>query len=290
MKQQINKQTEVITPETAPKPGGLSNLQLRFIAGISGAALVVWAIVFSDWTFALLFFAITILAQKEFYGLLKSTKKKPNTVFGLVIGAAIYCLVFAIHKGFIPVKFYLLLLPLCAFIFIYEMYNSKKKPFNNVAYTYLGIIYVAIPLALMVVIGFIHGTYNYQIVIGCLLLLWASDTGAYFSGKTLGRTPLFPRVSPKKTWEGSIGGALTSFGVSYGLSHYFPVLALHQWFTLSVIIVVFGSYGDLVESAFKRSLKIKDSGTLIPGHGGLLDRFDGLLLSTPFIVAYLLLF
>jgi phosphatidate cytidylyltransferase len=284
----INPSEVPVTPET-PK-GGLNNLQLRLIAGILGSAFVFTSIYLSEWAFGAIFLLLVYLAQKEFYDLLKLTKKKPNAPFGVFIGMLVYILVFLIQQKTLDIKFYILLLPLCASIFIYEMYVSKKKPFNNVAYTFLGVIYVAVPIALMPVIAFFNGHYEFKMVLPMLVLLWASDTGAYFAGKTLGKTPLFPRISPKKTWEGSIGGLILSQIFAYLLYIYFPILPYHKYVIISGLIVVFGSYGDLVESSFKRSLKIKDSGTLIPGHGGMLDRFDGLLLSTPFVVAYLLLF
>jgi phosphatidate cytidylyltransferase len=120
---------------------------------------------------------------------------------------------------------------------------------------------------------------------GMLLLLWASDTGAYFAGVRFGRTKLFERVSPKKSWEGSIGGALASGLTAAILCYFFTDVNPVHWVLLAIIMVVAGTYGDLVESLFKRSIAIKDSGSAIPGHGGFLDRFDGLLISAPFVAA-----
>jgi phosphatidate cytidylyltransferase len=150
---------------------------------------------------------------------------------------------------------------------------------------------VALPFALLTVLAFIQNeTYDPQIVLGCLFLLWASDSGAYFAGTKFGKTKLFERVSPKKSWEGSIGGLIAAMIVAYVLSIYYTNFESWQWFGIGVIIVVAGTYGDLVESLFKRSINIKDSADTIPGHGGFLDRFDGLLLSIPFIITFLKLF
>ena len=270
--------------------GGLSNLQQRFIAGIIGGAIVINAIYWTEWGYFALFFGICLLANLEFYDLLIADKKKPNKLFGTTIGMSVYTLIFVIEKQLIPSKFYLLLFPLCAIVFIYEMYNSQKKPFNNVAYTILGVLYVSIPFSVMHIATFGSGQYSWQTCLGCLFLLWASDSGAYFAGKSFGTHKLFLRVSPGKTWEGSIGGGITSVGVAVLISYYFTDLQMWQWISLALIIVVAGSYGDLVESSFKRSLKIKDSGSAIPGHGGFLDRFDGWLLSAPFIATFLELF
>ncbi len=127
-------------------------------------------------------------------------------------------------------------------------------------------------------------------IIGLLLILWASDTGAYFAGIKFGKRKLFERVSPKKSWEGSIGGAALALAMAYLLSYYFRTILLEQWLIISGIIVIGGTYGDLVESLFKRSMEIKDSGTKLPGHGGFLDRIDSLLLASPFLVFYLKVF
>ena len=123
-----------------------------------------------------------------------------------------------------------------------------------------------------------------------VLIIWASDTGAYFAGITMGKKKLFKRVSPKKTWEGSIGGGIVALGMATLLAQYFHDLSLIQWLVAALIIAVAGIYGDLVESLFKRSIEIKDSGTSIPGHGGFLDRFDSLLLAIPFIVVFVEIF
>ena len=144
---------------------------------------------------------------------------------------------------------------------------------------------------IVIILAFLElNTFSWQKPLGCLFLLWASDTGAYFAGTKFGKTKLFERVSPKKSWEGSIGGFIASMIVAYVLSRYFLDLKVWQWFGCGAIIVVAGTYGDLVESLFKRSIHIKDSASTIPGHGGFLDRFDGLLLSIPFIITFLKLF
>jgi phosphatidate cytidylyltransferase len=265
----------------------LSNLQLRIIAAIIGGSIVINAIYWSDWSYFMLFLCICFLANLEFYDLLINDKKKPNKYLGTFIGLTTYVVVFLVEKEILPSILLILLFPLCALLFIYELYFSNKKPFNNVAYTLLGVLYVSIPFSLMHIATFNHGRYSWQICLGCLFLLWASDTGAYFAGKNFGKTKLFPRISPGKTWEGTIGGAIASLGIAVLLSSYYTELKLWQWIILAIIIVVAGSYGDLVESSFKRSLKIKDSGSAIPGHGGFLDRFDGWLLSAPFIVTFL---
>ena len=176
-------------------------------------------------------------------------------------------------------------------VYLIKLYIKKDiTPFTNIAFTFLGIIYVGIPFALLNLAIFYDNSYNYEIILGSLFMLWASDTGAYFAGKNFGRRKLFERVSPKKTWEGSVGGTIAAVSVGIVLSYYFTSMPIWKWIAISLIIVVAGTYGDLVESLFKRSIRIKDSGRSIPGHGGFLDRFDGLLIAAPFIVAFVRLF
>jgi phosphatidate cytidylyltransferase len=271
----------------------LSNLQQRIIAAIIAVPLLLFCIQYSDYTFIGLFLLIGAAAQLEFYKLVGSFDGNlPLTFYGTFCGIVLHLLTFFIEKGMIGYQNYYILSPLLAIIFFIKLYKSKdEKPFQNIAYTFLGIIYVALPFALLTVLAFIKNeTYDPQLIMGCLFLLWASDSGAYFAGTKFGKTKLFERVSPKKSWEGSIGGMITALLVAYFISKYFTHYAVWQWFSIGVIMVVAGTYGDLVESLFKRSINIKDSANTIPGHGGFLDRFDGLLLSIPFIITFLKLF
>ncbi|MBY0426916.1 MAG: phosphatidate cytidylyltransferase, partial [Cytophagales bacterium] len=174
------------------------NLRLRVIYGLTGAVILITSVCVNEWLYFGVFGLICLFANLEFYGLLIEDKKKPNSVFGTVIGLIVYVLVFVIEKKILTQSYYLILFPLCSFVFIYELYNNKKKPFNNVAFTLLGILYVSIPFSVMHLSALSAGVYRYQIVLGSLLLLWGSDTGAYFVGKFMGRHKLFERVSPKK--------------------------------------------------------------------------------------------
>jgi len=125
--------------------------------------------------------------------------------------------------------------------------------------------------------------YNFQIILGCLLILWATDTGAYFAGTFFGKRKLFERISPKKSWEGVIGGIICGLIAACILSNYEHQFSLLQWLIIAMVIMVTGIIGDLVESMFKRGIEVKDTGHLLPGHGGILDRFDALIFSAPFV-------
>jgi phosphatidate cytidylyltransferase len=267
----------------------LSNLQQRIITGTIGALLMVCGVYYNAFTFGALFLTISILAQIEFYRLAKVDKHLPLVIMGTFIGAVLFIITFCYLSGFLPGRTYLLLFPLCTLIYFVKLYKREEKPFTNIAFTFLGIVYVALPLSLFQYVAFQHHIYQWQMVAGSLFLLWASDTGAYFAGTLFGKKKLFPRISPKKSWEGTIGGLVASMLIALLLSQIFVTISPWKWFIMSGLIVVAGTYGDLVESMLKRSISIKDSGSILPGHGGFLDRFDGLLLSTPYISTFLAL-
>ncbi|RAW03464.1 phosphatidate cytidylyltransferase [Pseudochryseolinea flava] len=268
-----------------------NNLTQRIITGLLGSAGIIAGVYFSDWTYFAVFLIIVFFGLLEFYKLAGLDGLVPQKSLGVLIGVLVYVGSFLIEKGILLNKYYILIFPLMSCVYMIKLYKKfERKPFTNIAFTFLGVFYVAVPFALMNIAAFDNGNYNYEIIWGCLFILWASDTGAYFAGTYLGKRKLFERISPKKSWEGFIGGALLALAFAYGLAQFFHTLSLAQWLIIGVIIIVGGTFGDLVESLLKRSIEIKDSGSSLPGHGGFLDRFDGLLISAPFIVAYLEIF
>ncbi|WP_337042527.1 phosphatidate cytidylyltransferase [Emticicia sp. 17c] len=269
----------------------LSNLSQRIIAAVIGVSIILVGVLYNEWTSWVLFLTISVLTQWEFYKLLKLDANSPLAFYGTFCGVVLNVLTFFIEKDLIPFKFYYLVVPLLTATFFIKLYKKKdSKPFANLGYTFLGIIYVAVPFALINELVLTDTGYEPKLILGCLFILWSSDTGAYFAGRFLGKRKLFERVSPKKTWEGFFGGAILSLIVAFILTKYFNCILPWQWYIVAVIIAITGTLGDLVESLFKRSIAIKDSGSLIPGHGGFMDRFDGLLLSMPFIVTFLKIF
>jgi phosphatidate cytidylyltransferase len=268
-----------------------SNLPQRIATGLLGAAGIVFGIVYSEWTYLLVFFIICILSLREFYKLSGLDGMIPQKTFGTICGLTIFFLSFFIERGSISYRYYFVFFPLLSCVYMIKLYKKfERKPFTNIAYTFLGIFYIAVPLALLNIAAFEEGTYHFEIIFGCLFILWATDTGAYFAGSLFGKRKLFERISPKKSWEGVIGGALLALAMTYGISYFFDLLAFWEWLSICIIIVIGGVYGDLIESLLKRSIEIKDSGNSLPGHGGFLDRFDGLFISAPFIVAFLEIF
>lgn len=269
-----------------------SNLGQRAITAAIGALVVVSASIYSDWTYFIVFATILGFSQMEFYKLTGLDGMLPLRSFGTFLGVMIFTLTFMIEKEQLPNEYLYLIFPIVSLTFFIKLYKkTDKKPFTGVAFTYLGIFYVAVPFSLLNLAVFsVDAVYHFEILIGCLLILWASDTGAYFAGTKFGKTKLFERVSPKKSWEGFLGGAFAAIVVAFFLSQFFQVIADWKWLVIAGIIIIAGTYGDLIESLFKRSIEIKDSGSGLPGHGGFMDRFDGLLLSAPFITAFLKIF
>jgi phosphatidate cytidylyltransferase len=269
-----------------------SNLGQRAITAFVGALVIIVGSVYSDWAYFLIFAGILCFSQMEFYKLSGLDGMLPLKTFGTFMGLMIFCLTFMIQKEHLRTEYLYLIFPIVSLTFFIKLYKkTDKKPFTGVAFTFLGIFYVAVPISLLNLAVFaVDEVYNYEILIGCLLILWATDTGAYFAGTRFGKTKLFERVSPKKSWEGFLGGAFSAILVAFVLAKYFLVIEDWKWLVIAGIIIIAGTYGDLIESLFKRSIEIKDSGKGLPGHGGFMDRFDGLLLSAPFITAFLKIF
>ena len=266
----------------------MNNLALRIVTALFGVAAIISAVIISPWSFAAVFAIIMLLSLKEFYGLAKASGPNPYEVWGLGFSLILFSMVFCYFQLDLSARLFWLLPALFATIFIYPLQSIKTShAINSTAISALGVVYIALPLSLINSIAFLEGEFRFELVLGILFLQWANDTGAYFAGKSMGKRKLFEKVSPNKTWEGSIGGLILSLVIAFVFHEYFGMLNLYQWLGLGVITAVFGTLGDLVESLFKRTLAIKDSGSILPGHGGFLDRFDGLLLSLPFTTAYL---
>jgi phosphatidate cytidylyltransferase len=270
---------------------GINNLALRIITAFVGAVIVITSIIYSFWTYFAIFFLICLFSILEFYKLVGVDGMLPLKTWGTLTGLVAYTTTFLVEAGFIEAKYFFVIFPLLFLVFFIKLYRkTDKKPFTNIAFTFLGILYVAVPFSLLHVVAFCKESYGFEVILGVFLINWANDTGAFFAGTKFGKTKLFKRISPKKTWEGFIGGMLLSLAMTIGLIYYTEQFQFWQWLVIGTIVVVAGTYGDLVESLFKRSILIKDSGAALPGHGGFLDRFDALMYSLPFIAVFLKLF
>ena len=272
----------------------MKNLIVRAITGVFFVAAIVVSFL-NPVAMALLFALVTGLTIWEFTGLVNDHvgQTTVNRPICTVSGVWFFLSVYAYCCGIAPSAVFLAYLFSIVYLFISELYLKHENPINDWAYTMLSQMYIAIPFSLINVLAFqsssadgaIH--YNYILPLSIFIFLWTSDTGAYCSGSLFGKHKLFPRVSPGKSWEGSIGGAILVLIVAYIISTFSHQLTPLQWMGLGLVVVVFGTWGDLVESLFKRTLGIKDSGNILPGHGGMLDRFDSSLMAFPAAAIYL---
>lgn len=265
-------------------------MKTRAITGFFFVLVLLGAVLFGAGTFLVFFLVLSIFSLIEFYKVVRSSEVKPFKEGGLLLGIVLYAAVSSHLLWKVDLAPRLIVaIPLTFLICLVELYRKgNNKPFHNVAYTFYGIIMVVLPFIFYTALAFTGGEYNPHLSMGFLLLLWASDTGAYLTGRSLGKNKLFERHSPKKTWEGLFGGLFFCLLAAFLLGIQFKELSLYTWAAMSVIIVFCGTCGDLFESMLKRSMNIKDSGSILPGHGGLLDRFDGLLMSAPLV--YMLLY
>ena len=272
------------------------NLIIRTITGVLFVAIMIAGFL-NVQAMILLFALITGLTMWEYTGLINENTESVyvnrfiSTVAGVYLFFAVAGWVNGIVNGFMVFTPYILTL---LYLFISELYLKAENAIHNWAYTMLGQMYVALPFALINILGALGGNGTKIMVLPlCLFVcLWINDSGAYVSGSLFGKHKLFPRISPGKTWEGSIGGALlvvvAACVVAYLINgKNLTAEYLLMWVGLGIIVVFFGTWGDLVESLFKRTLGIKDSGNILPGHGGMLDRFDSSLLAIPAAVVYL---
>lgn len=270
----------------------MSNLGERILTSILFVIVLLGSVIQSELVSSILFFIIILLCQREFYNFFRPTNIKPQKLVGIIGGSGFFLTSVLANQSDFRESTLFLIIPVTFIIFVIELFRNRENPIPNIGYTILGIIYIAVPFTLLHELSYYKNfeftsDYNYQIIIGYFFVLWANDTGAYLIGRSFGKTKLFERISPKKTWEGSIGGVIMGLIVGYVNSLLFPNLTFGTWMGLAAIVIVFGSLGDLVESLFKRSLGIKDSGKLLPGHGGVLDRFDGIFISAPMVYTYL---
>ena len=266
----------------------------RALTGSLIVATILGGIYYSRSSFVGLFFVITTFGLWEFYTLAEKGGMSPQKLLGTIAGALFFVISSMCILGMIPSVYLLVIMPLMFLILIAELYRKSESPLVNISITLSGIFYLAIPMVLLSYLSCPPGyglrysfDYNPNILIGFFLILWTNDTFAYLVGKTLGKRKLFESVSPQKTWEGSFGGAVFSIVLAYFLVRFFPELRKRDWLVVAGIIVLFSNLGDLIQSKFKRSVYVKDSGTVLPGHGGILDRFDGVYLAAPFVYTYI---
>lgn len=276
----------------------MKNFITRTITGILFVACIVVCFL-NPTAMSALFALVTGLTVWEFTGLVNNRPAVSVNRFISTVAAVYWFLAMVgFCSGLTPPTVFIPYLVTLVYLLIAELYTKAEDPVNDWAYTMMAQLYIAVPFSLLSVLAFRSTPagvmYTYLMPLSVFVFLWINDSGAYCCGSLLGRHKLFPRISPGKSWEGSIGGFVfvaAAAALIWYLTDLYGVndlqLNLWQWIGLGLVVAVFGTWGDLVESLFKRTLGIKDSGNILPGHGGMLDRFDSSLLAIPAAVVYL---
>ncbi len=271
----------------------VNNILIRTLSGIVLLGVVLGTVLFSIGSFGVLLSIIGGGSLWEFYRIAEKTGLAPQRILGMTTGIALIAISVMVAAKTIPGVALLPFFLLMAIVCIAELYRKKKNPLGNIAATWGGILYAAVPLALLPFIGIQDNEgiviYRPWVILSYIFIVWSNDIGAFLTGSAWGRHRLFERISPKKSWEGFVGGVVMAIGVGL-LAGWLQESSLLRWGGLGAVVAVSGVWGDLVESMFKRSVGIKDSGRMMPGHGGFLDRFDAMLLSAPFVFVYFIIF
>jgi phosphatidate cytidylyltransferase len=270
---------------------------------LTGAGIVLF-ILGGFWLHPLSFFLTGLILVAgllyEYFRITRPSVKISRSMPGIIAGISSYILSSLVAAGYIEQQWLLVIILFTSFILISELYGTEPRPFDNIANSVFSLIYIVFPLSLFPFSAYfdeglstvINGNTDFSpgMVIGFFLLVWANDTGAYLTGISIGRHKLFERVSPKKTWEGFFGGMIIAVAAAWFLAPWLGITGRTGWVLVAVIVSVAGTYGDLVESMLKRSYGVKDSGSILPGHGGFLDRFDSTIMAFPSVYLFISIF
>lgn len=268
----------------------MNNLIQRSITGALFAIVVLGSILWDPYAQAIVFSVFMVLGLLEFYNLFNTHNfVQVSKEIGIFIGLFIFSLLVGVSFQWLPIISILFIFPLFFTLILAELWRKKEHPLINISVLVFGIIYVVIPFFLTIDLN-LRSTSYLPTVIGMYLLIWTNDTFAFLTGKLIGKTKLFKRISPKKTWEGTIGGVIVTLLLGYLIGAFINKGEEMFWVISAMIIAPCAIYGDLLESLFKRSLDIKDSGTILPGHGGILDRFDAALFAIPFFYCWAMVY
>jgi len=268
----------------------MSNLVVRLITGSLFVALIT-ASLFDDTATYAVFSGFLVLGVIEFFQLFRENELiNINWKLSSFFLSLIYGLLSAVIMGFIDGDTLVFCIPIIIGFLLIELWRKKKQPLFNTAINAFGLIYLLIPFLVILIITR-KDTNEFPLLLGMFILIWMNDSFAYATGRLLGKRKLIERISPNKTWEGTIGGILFSLLAGFIIGQYLDSYhGIVFWMGAAAIISPSCVVGDLLESLIKRNLNIKDSGTILPGHGGILDRFDATLVSAPMFLAWIIIF
>lgn len=265
----------------------MSNLLTRAITGAVFVAVLATCIILSPYSNFLLFMVLSVIGAHEFSKLYSSFAPRVSSLF--ITGSVLFAflLLAGISVGVeLKYSFLILLMPLLGIMM--DLERNGEPPFAYLTQILIALFYIALPFSLLVLLSFSIGEYyEWRIQLGFFLLLWANDTFAYLTGRWLGKNKLWESISPKKTIEGFVGGLIFCVGTGFLIAQFWDVLPAWKWMGMSAIVAIAGTLGDLSESLLKRKAGVKDSGNILPGHGGVLDRFDGITLAIPLVSLFL---
>ena len=268
----------------------MSNLAKRSITGLLFGIVVLGSIFYGPYTQIAIFSLFMLLGLIEYYSLFDQHPiVKISKEIGVFIGVFIFSLLVGISLKILPIISITIIFPLFFTLILNELWKKQDNPIINISVLVFGIIYIVIPFYLTIDLN-LRDTSDLPLIVGMFLLIWTNDCFAYCIGRLLGKRKLFERISPNKTWEGAIGGIIFTLILGYIIGAYINKGEELFWMVSALIIAPCSIYGDLLESLFKRSLNIKDSGTILPGHGGILDRFDAALFAIPFFYSWAMLY
>lgn len=265
----------------------MNNILIRSLSGAVFISIIIGAVLLGTNVQFFIFTIFTILGLYEFIQFFNNVENTKPSLIGTISFNLNLILLFAISILFQELLILIFIIPILFLYFVFELYRQKGNPILNLGVLVLSTIYITIPFLLLTVISFVVEESS-LLILGMFTLIWTNDTFAFLSGKFFGKTKLIERISPKKTWEGTIGGILLTMLMSLAFTFLFDKGNYIFWLVSALLLSLCSIFGDLFESLMKRSVNVKDSGNIMPGHGGILDRFDATLMAVPFYFIWIL--
>jgi phosphatidate cytidylyltransferase len=264
-----------------------ANLPTRSLSALAYVVILLGTLLAGPWSFFAFLLFVSLGAVYELIAMAERKGVHPPRMFLYCINALVLSVNFFSANGTISYTWLVIIIPLIFSLFLLELFKSGPKPFEGLPISFLVVLYCVLPFALAAHLVFVNHNYHFEFLLGSIFMIWANDTFAYFAGSMFGKHKIMEKVSPKKTYEGLVGGVIGVSVLAYFMGDLLWWGSKTDWLIIGLIVSVMGSLGDFIESLFKRDANVKDSGKIMPGHGGFLDRLDSLIFALPFIFTYL---